>query len=250
VLVTRASDQADELLAALRSVGLEPVLVPAIEIESMADPTDLDLAASRLPTYRWIVVTSTNGVRELLDAADRGGLDPGVPAWAAIGEATRSALQLRGVEAAFTPSRPSAAALADELPVSAGDRVLVAHGDLAGDALARALTIRGALVDDVIAYRTTEAPIRSRGSLRAAVDAGPIAAVLFTSGSTVRGMHALAAAEGVDLVDLPAVCIGEATATIARSVGFRVVTVAPSADAVTLARTAAAALATGAGDTA
>ena len=115
-----------------------------------------------------------------------------------------------------------------ELVDRAHSPVLVVRGDLAGTTLSEALRARGAVVDDVVAYRTTEAPAGSRGLLRSAVEAGPIAGVILTSGSTARGLRRLADAVSVDVAGLPAVCIGDATAVAAREAGFRVVAVAPA----------------------
>ena len=84
-----------------------------------------------------------------------------------------------------------------------GDRVLIVRGDLAGEQLAGRLRSRGAEVDDVIAYRTREAPETSRRLLRKAVADGPIAATVFTSGSTVRGLVSLGTAVSIDVRSLP-----------------------------------------------
>ena len=42
-------------------------------------------------------------------------------------------------------------------------------------------------MDEVIAYRTSEAPAASRRLIRHACEDGPVAAAVFTSGSTIRG---------------------------------------------------------------
>ena len=117
--------------------------------------------------------------------------------------------------------------------------MLVVRGDLAADGLAVALRARGAEVDDVIGYRTREAPEPSRDLLRAAVVAGPIAAVVFTSGSTVSGMLSLGQLEAIDVRSFPAICIGPETAEVARASGFRILAVPPIPDAGALASSAA-----------
>jgi uroporphyrinogen-III synthase len=106
-----------------------------------------------------------------------------------------------------------------------------------------ALRARGAEVDDVIAYRTHEAPESSRGLLRTATEDGPIAAAVFTSGSTVRGLSSLGAAESVDVRSIPALCIGPETADEARAAGFRILAVSPTPEPAALAAIAATALA-------
>jgi uroporphyrinogen-III synthase len=97
-------------------------------------------------------------------------------------------------------------------------------------------------VDDVVAYRTREAPETSRVLLRTAA-AGPIAAVAFTSGSTVRGLLSLGRAESIDVLTIPAVCIGPETADEARAAGFQILAISPGPDSSSLAATTARALA-------
>jgi hydroxymethylbilane synthase len=243
VLITRAADQAAELVSALRHSGLDPVPVPAIAIEFEPPHGDLDTAAGLLHTYRWVVITSANGARAILKAAERILTELGAPSWAAIGPATRRVLEHEGIEVGFQPSQSSGIRLAVELPVVADDRILVVRGDLADEDLALALRARGAEVDDVIAYRTREAPESSRALLRSAMADGPIAAVAFTSGSTVRGLLSLAKVESIDVRSFPAVCIGPETADEARSAGFQILAVAPTPDATALASATATALA-------
>jgi uroporphyrinogen-III synthase len=242
VLVLRAADQATDLAVELTNAGLEPVLVPAIAIALDPPGGALDRNARWLHTYRWVVITSTNGARAILKAAVRVFTALETPMWAAIGPATRQMLDAEGIEVDFEPRESTATALAAGLPVQPGDRVLVVRGDLAEEELAAALRARGADVDDVVAYRTREAPESSRPLLRAAVDR-PIAAAAFTSGSTVRGLVALGKTESVDVRSIPAVCIGPATADEARAAGFRVLAVSPRSDSAALAATTANALA-------
>jgi hydroxymethylbilane synthase len=243
VLITRAAEQGDELIAALREQGLAPVSVPTIAIEYELAGGELDAAARHIGSYTWVVITSTNGARAILKAAERVFTPFESSRYAAIGSATRGALEVEGVDVDFQPSRSTSAALAAELPVSSGDRVLVIRGDLAGDDVAVALRARRAEVDDVVAYRTREGPDRSRALLRTAAASGPIAAAVFTSGSTVRGLSALGRQESIDVLSIPAVCIGPETADAARTAGFRILAVAPSPDPAALAATTAEALA-------
>lgn len=242
VLVTRAADQAGELLSALRDAGLEPVPVPAIAIELDPPRGDLDTAAGLLHTYRWVVITSANGARAILKAGERILTELGAPSWAAIGPVTTRVLEHEGIEVAFQPSQSSGVAMSAELPLRAGDQVLVIRGDLADEDLAIALRARGAEVDDVIAYRTREAPESSRAPLRRAVSEGPLAAVALTSGSTVRGLLALGRAESLDVVSIPSVCIGPETAEEARAAGFQILAISPTPDSAALAATTARAL--------
>ncbi len=239
VLVTRAAGQAHELISALRGAGLEPIAVPAIAVDIDPPRGELDTAAGLLHTYAWVVITSANGARAILKAAERILTELGASAWAAIGPATSRVLEHEGIEVHLQPSQSNSRAMAAELPLVPGDRVLVVRGDLADGELAAALRGRGAEVDDVVAYRTREAPDSSRILLRQAIGDGPIAAAVFTSGSTVRGLVALGKAESVDVTSIPSICIGPETAQEARAAGFRVLAVAPTTESAALAATAA-----------
>lgn len=242
VLVTRAADQADELVSALRDAGLDPVPVATIAVELEPPAGDLDAAARSLATYDWVVITSANGARAILQAADRTSTELAGPAWAVIGPATRSVLEDRGIDVGFQSSHSSGRAMATELPIAVGDRVLILRGDLADAELAIELRSRGAEIDDVVAYRTREGPDDSRVLLRRALADGPIAAVAFSSGSTVRGLVALGRAESLDVFSIPSVCIGPATADAARGAGFRILAVSPTPDATALASALASAV--------
>jgi uroporphyrinogen-III synthase len=243
VLVTRAAQQAGELVSRLRDVGLDPVRVPTIAIELDAPGGALDGACGLLHTYQWVVVTSTNGAWAILKAAGRILTELGIPSWAAIGPATSAVLEREGIDVQFRPTVSNGKAMADELPIVVGDRVLVIRGDLADDDMAGALRARGAEVDDVVAYRTHEAPESSRGLLRAAAEGGPLAAVVLTSGSTVRGLVSLGLAESIDVRAMPAICIGPETADEARAAGFRILAVSPTPDSGSLAAATAAVVA-------
>lgn len=243
VLVTRASDQAGPLEAALREAGLEPIAVPAIAVEIDPPGGALDSAARVLPTFDWVVLTSPSGARALLTAAERVFAPLGTPLCAAIGDGTAAVLERGDVGVDFRPSRADGTTLGAELPIHPGQEVLLLRSDLAGPELPARLRDRGALVTDVIAYRTIEGPPAARPILRNAIAAGPPHAVLFASGSAVRGLVSLSQAEGLDISSIPAICIGPETAGEARRLGFHVLTVSPEAGATSLAATAAAALA-------
>ena len=243
VVVTRAREQADGLANELDAAGLDPVLVPTIAIELEPPGGELDRCASNLGSYRWVVTSSANGARAIAAAIGRVDADPEATRWAVIGPTTRGELEAAGIAVGFEPSHALATALGAELPIEPRDRILVVRGDLADEALALGLRDRGADVDDVVAYRTREAPESSRHLLRDAVTHGPIAAVAFTSGSTVRGLVALGRAESIDVRSIPSVCIGPETADEARAAGFRILAVPATPDAGALAATSAIALA-------
>ncbi len=246
VLVTRAAVQAPATALALVDAGLAPVLVPAMTIES-APPGELERAVAALADADWVVVTSTNAVTSLAEAAAASGVDPAAtPArWASVGGATARAVRGLGVVVTVEGDGSSGEALADRLPLRPGQRVVLPRADRADDSLPARLRERGAHVIGAVAYRSVTAPAASDDLLRAALAAGPLAAVVFTSGSTAQGLAEVAArvGAGAAVQAIPAVCIGHPSARAAIEAGFTVAAVAesPAPDAVAAAvRTVAA----------
>jgi uroporphyrinogen-III synthase len=243
VLVTRAVDQAPPLVEALRDLGLEPFVVPAIDVRLEPAGGSLDRAARVLHRFDWVVVTSANGARAILAAAERVLTPLEVPRWAAVGPGSAGVLEHEGVEIEFRPAVSSASGLGVELPLRVGERVLLVRGDLADDALPARLRERGGEVVDVVGYRTHVAPEGSRRRLREVFEPCPPAVVVLTSGSTARGLLRLGDAEGLDVRSVPAVCVGPDTAREAERLGFEVLAVSPDPDPISLAATTAAAVA-------
>jgi uroporphyrinogen-III synthase len=243
VLVARPVGQAEATIEALEAAGLESVHVPAIEIHPAPTGGAFDTAVAKVVPGDIVVVTSANAARVMLQAAWRLEVDPKLLGWAAVGEATSAVLVDAGLTEVFVASEPTGAALARELPLRPGDRVLVPHADIADRALAETLRDRGATVTDVIAYETIEAPGTSRPLLAAALDDGPLDVLVLTSGSTARGLLALATEDDrARLLATPVITGGPTTFAVARELGFDTVLQAPSPGARALATFTAGAL--------
>ncbi len=243
-LVTREPGRRGALSMALRERGIDPIVIPTIELRAAAPGGALDAAAASLASYAWVVVTSANGAEAIAAAAGRTGGVLGGTRIAAVGSATAEALAGEGVRAAFIPGRAGAEALADELPLARGERILLARADAADGDLPERLRARGALVDDVVAYYTVEAPEAARLPVRTAMRGG-VDVLVFTSGSTVRGLLALLPPlERSAALALPACCIGPSTARAARAAGFVHVVEAETPTVDALADLAASAVAT------
>ncbi len=219
----------------LRAAGAIPFAAPAIEILPPDDPAPLRDALEALAAFDWLVCTSANAVRAVLAARDE--LDLAFPdalRMAAVGNATARALAEAGLRVHFQPSSAVAEALARELPVEAGARVLWPHGNLAGPEFADALSARGAIVTAAVAYRTV-ADIGLLGIVDALRDRR-VDAITFTSASTVRHVVEGLAAAGVRLDRLPAdarpliICIGPVSAAAARECGVTVDAIADPSD--------------------
>ena len=235
-LVARPVGQAGPLLGALAAAGIDAVHVPAIEIRPAAAGGALDDEVRAATDGDWVVVTSSNGASATLDAMARLGVEPDTFRWAAVGQATAVVLRGAGITGVFVPTVADAATLAAELPLDGVDRVLVPHGDIADPALRVALQGRGASVHEAIAYATVEGPEASRPLLATTLDEGPVDVLVLTSGSTVRGLLALASDHArAALLATPVIAAGAKTAQAANDAGFSLVLVAPGPDAAALA---------------
>ncbi len=238
VLVTRPASQAGPLLHLLREAGLDPVSIPTVSIVPANDGGIARLGRA-LDGADWLVVTSANGVPPIAEALGESPLSDSVRV-AAVGPATAAALGRSGIRVDAMPSDYLTVAIADVLGNVLGARIVLARADSASAELHEALIERGAAVTEVTAYRTVEGPSTSRNALRDALERG-LDAVLFTSGSTVRGLLELVPAGLRGRVTcLPAICIGPVTAKAARRAGFAVAGEASEHTAGGLARATAA----------
>jgi hydroxymethylbilane synthase len=236
VLVTREPGRPGALADALRARGLEPIVIPTIELRPAAPGGALDAAVADLPSYAWVVVTSAAGADAIADATARVGVDLATARVAAVGAATADALAARGAPATFVPARTSGLGIGDELPIAPGDRVLLARADAAGTDLPGRLRARAAVVEEVAAYQTVEAPESARAPLRALFAAGGVDAIVLASGSAARGLLALLGPiERRAALATPACCIGPTTAAAARDAGFARVAEATAASSEALA---------------
>ena len=252
VLVTRPAHQAADFMAALRSLGAEPIPFPTIEIRPAEDVRFLDQAIRRLggwsqrlagartagqltdggsmefqtSPYDWLVLTSANGVTAFWERLEQSGYDSRVLATvkvAAIGPATAAALKQRSIKPNLMPTVYTAEGILaafDEAGPIAGQRILLARADIARKALTEGLVKRAAVVEEIAAYRTV--PVEGE-TLPPAADI-----VTFTSSSTVQGyVNCLGGRSPATMLkNSQVVCIGPITAATAKALGVPVSAVA------------------------
>lgn len=192
VVVTRARAQASALTKKLEAQGARVLEVPAIKIVPPADFAPLDKAIAEIDTYKWLILTSVNGVEYFFDRLLKAGKDSralcGVKI-AAIGSATAEALKGYGITADLIPSAYKAEELADALAADtkAGDKLLLARAKVARNVLPERLRALGAQVDVVTAYETV-ADCQNKEELLEALESGEASLVTFTSSSTVTNL--------------------------------------------------------------
>jgi uroporphyrinogen III methyltransferase/synthase len=205
VLVTRPGGESDPLVKALRQRGYRVHAVPTVQTE----PVELDPRS--LTQCDWIVFTSARGVEAMAEL-------PAGPRFAAVGPETANALRARGIEPAHVPARADGADLGETLPEVKGKRIALIRASAAATDLPDILRRRGATIEEITAYRTIEAPAGWAHSLRTALTDPDLRAVVFASGSAVRGFIDLGGS-----AHLPAITIGARTSASARELGLRVI---------------------------
>jgi hydroxymethylbilane synthase len=217
---------------ALQTRGFRVLHAPAFRTEPASDGGALARARAALASYDWVVLTSKRGVAALLDGNDV----PAAPVrWAAAGPTTAQALRAHHLTVSAVPPDAGARGIPDamaELGPLRGARVLLARADAADAWLPQALEMRGAVVDDVVAYRTVEGPPQLAPALQGALADPDLAAVVFASGSAVRGLVALAGPDAQRARGLATFTIGPQTSAVAREHGFTIAAEAHGGDAL------------------
>jgi uroporphyrinogen-III synthase len=228
VLVGRARHQASALSDALRLLGAEVMEIPFIEIRQPASWRPLDEAIARLLDYDWLILTSVNGVQALFARLARLGKSEADLLHlniAAIGPATRKAIEARGLPVDVMPEEYVAESVVAELWQQVkGKRVLLVRARIARDIIPRELINAGAKVDVIEAYETV-LPESSRAEL-ARVLRDPRRkpdVITFTSSSTARNfLELLGKGNDALLAEIKLASIGPVTSETMRQLGLRV----------------------------
>ena len=238
VLVTRPRTQADALVQQLDAAGATVIVAPTIQVVPPVDRGPLLRAAADLSRFDWIVFASANAVDAFVTAAaeatpparGHGRSDvrwPGTLRIAAVGSRTAERLESYGLQTTVIPAEFRGEALVDALgahgPLS-GSRVLLPRSEIGRDTIRDGLRLAGAIVTDVIAYRTiAEALDTNSLDVRQMLANGELDAVTFTSGSAVRQFVQLYGPDVVRLLSHTVVAvIGPVTAEAARELEITV----------------------------
>ena len=213
VVVTRATAQAEPLVALLEAAGAEALAFPTIEIAEPESWEPFDTAIRALDVYSWAVFTSANAVERSfarMATADKDARHLHGLRVAAVGPATAEALRANGILADFVPDEYVGEGVLEGLCVRGvghGSRVLIPRALEAREVLPDELRARGAQVDVVPAYRTVPG----------AGDADVLARM--RAGEVDDDVNVTA---GVDLTGVAVACIGPITSATAREVGMNV----------------------------
>ena len=197
VVVTRAAEQSESLVEALKDRSAIPIVLPMVAFAAPEDPAILDAAVREIPTFDWIFLTSQNALRAILERCEVLRLNPreafsGVRI-AAVGPATAEGVIKAGLAVTYVASKHEGIALAEELAKEVRrKRVLLPRSDRANPALVEKLKGFEAEVTEVCAYKTVKPD--SMGDASEIWEKGTDA-VLFFSPSAVHHFEELAGRE-------------------------------------------------------
>jgi len=243
VVVTRAAEQAQELVRELEGLGAEVLSLPTVGFREAEDFAPLDEALREIANFDWVLFTSQNAVRFFAKRCRALGLDPANlqsegSRVAAVGPATAKAARDEGFRVYWIASRFRGEALARELQEDvAGKKVLLPRSDRAADELPGALRAAGAVVRDVVAYCTV-VPAASDGDALAKIRGGEADVIAFASPSAFHHFVDLVGAEKLPGVAerVKFAAIGPTTAGAIREAGLPVEIEAAEATSAGLAR--------------
>ena len=234
IVITRAREQASDLVKRLSDLGAECLECPTIKVCPPEDVTPLDRAMENLSSYDWLIFTSVNGVNFFFERLFQNNKDVRSLKdihTAVIGPATEKRLFDFGLKSDIVPESYRAESVVKAFAGKdvTGKKILLPRAEEARPVLPLELKKMGAVVDEVTAYRT-HAVKDNTDVLSARLKERSIDMITFTSSSTAKNFRALFPNE--DLKDLmqgvTIASIGPVTADTARDLGFDVHIIAES----------------------
>ncbi len=195
VAITRAAEQSQALLTALRERSAHPILLPMIAFAPPDDLPALDDSLLHLREYDWIFFTSQNAVRALQERSEHLKVSLrdaiGTAQIATVGPATTEAARAAGLSITYVAKEHNGVALAQELRAEVrGKRVLLPRSDRANHDLVETLQGFGAQVTEIVAYKTLRPASDDAHNLANILQDVPDA-VLFFSPSAVHHLREL-----------------------------------------------------------
>ena len=234
IVVTRAREQASELVQRLFDLGAECLECPTIEVAPPDDFKPLDTAIENLSTYEWLIFTSVNGVSFFFDRLFAKNKDVRAlrnVSTAVIGPATAKRLFDFGLQSDIVPETYRAESIIKAFAGKDlnGKKILLPRAKEARPILPVELARMGAVVDEVTAYRTRSVQGNTDLLLKRLKEK-TIDLITFTSSSTAKNFHALVPAEDLKslMQEVTVACIGPITADTARDLGFDIHIIAES----------------------
>ena len=237
IAVTRPKDRNSSLADKLSMLGAEIVLMPTIETKELENNKLLEEAINDIRRFDYAAFTSPAGVaaffnklREMKkDVRELGSIK-----FAAIGPATKAAIEKMGIIVDLMPSVYSGKALGELIAsesvewgnkIGREPQILIPRARIGTDEVISPLEQAAIKFNDIAVYDTLEAEYAATDEVELShyrlIDfaSEDVDYVAFTSASTVRGFTALSGLS--DFTGIKAVCIGEKTAEEAQKHGMQ-----------------------------
>jgi len=227
IVLTRTADQAQVLASELKGLGAEVLDLPLLKIVDPDDWAPVDQALESLGQYDWVFFTSQNAVKSFWRRCRHRGVEPELikSRVAAVGSATAEAAKKRGFRVFHVATESRGIALAKDLGAELKkNRVLLPRSDRANPDLPKALVKAGAVVTEVVVYRTVLPDEVDERSLEA-IRAGKVDMIACFSPSAFHHLLGLGHLSQTQSFAgrLNFAAIGPVTAEAIRQAGFRVV---------------------------
>jgi len=234
IVVTRAREQASELVKRLSDLGAECLECPTIKVAPPDDLKPLDKAIENLSTYDWLIFTSVNGVNFFFNRLFVNNKDVRALSnvhTAVIGPATAKRLFDFGLQSDIVPESYRAESIIKAFAGKDinGKKMLLPRAKEARPILPLELIRMGAVVDEVTAY-CTRAVQDNADLMLTRLKEKTIDLITFTSSSTVKNFHALLPPADLEslMQGVTVASIGPITGDTARNLGFDVHIIAKS----------------------
>ncbi len=193
ILVTRPDGQAEGLAGLLHEAGAEVVMAPLLVIEAPEAGALGPALLNQLGEWNWIVFVSANAARwALMQPAWTSYLAQGTRI-AAIGDATRDALESNGIRVELVPSTFSSEGLleAPQLQAVQGQKILIVRGEGGRELLRESLISRGADVAVAELYRRVPVSLEALELQLQPSGAVSFDAIIVTSGEALSQLTSL-----------------------------------------------------------
>lgn len=195
VVVTRALEQSQTLVNALRDAGADPILLPLVAFAPPDNPGELDACLKNSARFDWVFFTSQNALRALQQRCAALEVSLSIifqdVKIAAVGPATAEAVTAAGLTVNFISRIHTGVALAEELSSETQNkRVFLPRSDRANPDLIEVLNLHGWRVTPVVAYKTVSPNSDSTDALESLLR-GNADAILFFSPSAVHHLRDL-----------------------------------------------------------
>ena len=223
VVVTRHREQSEEFEKLLHAQGAKCIVFPTIEILPPESWRECDAAIEKLDSYHAVVFASLNAVDFFFGRLKEHQMQTlkNRPVYV-VGEKTYSAVMQYGITPVSPPEVHDGKHLAEKLIAGGvkGKRFLLPKGNLGRATVKTELVNHGAVVDDVVVYRTVAPPDTDAEKLKMMLQQKEIDAVTFFSPSSIENFTAVVPAEM--LAGIIIAVIGKSTAEAAMQSGLTV----------------------------